>query len=156
VLGKTLYSTSGLDWSCVDWTFHYIGGAPVLTAWGFIFEKIQTPTVKAVKGVVPPSWFAFTDYTCGLPIPPQKFWETVVAARGAKGEKSPRWYVNLIRVAYEENLKVSHFQATQLRSVTPRSRLMDEYQDRVNAVVWGRKMMQTDTTHRIGLAPDES
>lgn len=154
--GKSPYSTSAVGQSCVAWKFHHMESAPVLTARGFVFEKIEALTDKATNGFVPHSWFTFTDYTSDLPTPPQKFWETIVAARDAKGEKAPRWYVGLIKMAYEENSKVYHLESTQRRDMTPRSELMDEYQERISAVVWDRKLMRTDVTQRIGLAPEDS
>lgn len=78
-----------------------------------------------------------------------------MAARDAKGEKSPRWYVRLIQMAYDSSFKI-YLRTTQARDLTPRSNLMDEYQDRVSAVVWDRKMMRTHATHRVGLVSYEA
>jgi len=71
--GKAPYSTSRLDKSCIEWKFHHIHEAPVLTARGFVFERIEALTDKATEGIVPPSWFVLTGYTRDVLIPPQKF-----------------------------------------------------------------------------------
>jgi hypothetical protein len=150
---KKVYSASGKY--PPFWKFGQDPKCWALTVRGFPLEEVGEVEDAAIAGVVPDSWFDFGGWWPEEnEIPPQDFWRTIVADRDAKGEKCPSWYAQACKVAFEEKLKGGDAATTQMKD-SINSQIVEDYLDRVQSVIWGRRLIRTKENGWLGLAPNK-
>ncbi|QDS69815.1 hypothetical protein FKW77_010499 [Venturia effusa] len=150
---KKVYSASGKY--PAKWEFGRDSTRWTLKAKGFPLEEVGDVMDPAIAGVVPDSWFECGDWFLeDNEMPPQDFWRTIVADRDAKGEKCPSWYAQACKVAFEEKSRGGDAAITQMKN-SINSQIVEAYLDRVQSVIWGRRLIRTKENGWLGLAANK-
>jgi len=123
---------------------------------GYRVDSVGSVSARVVAGVVPrefmqlciPSEFDGEEITKI----PEEFWRTLVADRNAKGGPPPAWYEkacleSLAHVNGNGDLDTAAIIANR------GSPLVTQYLERVQSVVWNRRLSRLTYTGRLGLLP---
>lgn len=149
---KKVYSAAGSYPG--NWTFGKTQQCWTLTTRGFALERVGFIEEPALAATIPESWFEFVGWEdCEGPTPGD-FWRTIVADRDSKGEKCPAWYAQASMVAFDDLSRVDGADArTSHIKDSINSQVVEEFLNRVEAVVWGKRLIKTKERHWLGLAP---
>ncbi|KAH8803481.1 heterokaryon incompatibility protein-domain-containing protein [Xylogone sp. PMI_703] len=124
----------------------------------FVRGIIHTSIVKigdpARSGVIPSHWFDIGNWSTRRRPVPDDFWRTLVADRGFDGVNPPPWYRRACEyVFYAE--RYPDDVDTKQPIEHGNSSIATEFLQRVQAVVWKRRMVLT-LDNSLGLVPEEA
>ncbi|MCJ1394577.1 hypothetical protein MMC18_007457 [Xylographa bjoerkii] len=113
---------------------------------GFILDKVDWLEEPARLGNIPWSWLGFGGWRDSRTDPPQAFWRTLVADRGANGRNPPTFYP---RACKESINKMTEGEPLDTKKLIDEGRctIVAEFLRRVQAVVWNRRLMHTERGH---------
>jgi hypothetical protein len=106
---------------------------------------------RAMEGIIPRDWFSMAKWNKRHGPAPEAFWRTLVADRGASGNKNPpSWY----RRAFEFELSDSGKGDVAVQRIVQfgKSSMTREFFRRVQSVIWNRRFVITDMG-AFGLVP---
>ena len=112
---------------------------------GFVLDTIKVKQSPATRGIIPCDWLELARWS-GSPEPvPDKFWRTLVADRGPEGHKLPPAYFPLAcKWAFEQNAESGQLNTTQMLANGKCPSIVTEFLQRVQSVVWGRRLILSD------------
>lgn len=148
-------------------TFHFT--AQTLCVKGFILDRVYAKQSPALMGNIPPGWMRFLGWTDTSTPAPENVWRTLVAGSDLNGDIPPLYYGQACTQAFQQ-IKLGHgFNLSQrFRQMTPdlglnvsqqlagSTALVRDFLDRVQSVVWGRRLIKTEEHGFDGLAPGET
>jgi hypothetical protein len=119
---------------------------------GFVLDRIKTKDAIATAGIVPMSWTRMGGWTNIDEVPPEIFWRTLVGNRNASGQRAPfHWgqacAATFARRAVGQDLDTGE----AIRHGCPDT--IRPFLERVQCVVWSRRLILLDRTDTLGLAP---
>ena len=125
---------------------------------GFILDHIQSIGDISIGGCIPCSWLQVAGWDEGaqkIEEPPEEFWRTLLANRGTEGQYPQPFYSIACREAFRRGKPGAAFNTNTL---TRESSIMTKFVQRINAVIYNRRLIRTqhDRSHglsRLGLAP---
>jgi hypothetical protein len=117
---------------------------------GFVLDRVSKIEEIARDGNIPQSWLDLGGWTKRDEDPPEEFWRTVVADRGPHGRNAPAFYPTACKEAVRKGLHGGIVQSKTLIH-EERCSIVAEFMRRVQAVIWNRCLMRTDSG-RLGLA----
>lgn len=121
---------------------------------GIIHTSIVKISDPARSGVIPPHWFEIGNWPTRKRPVPDDFWRTLVADRGFEGANPPPWYRRACEhVFYAERYLDDVDTKQPLENGS--SSIAAEFLQRVQAVVWKRRMILTHDKS-LGLVPEEA
>ncbi|MCJ1394513.1 hypothetical protein MMC18_007391 [Xylographa bjoerkii] len=109
---------------------------------GFILDKVGQVEEPARLGNIPWSWLGFGGWHDTRTDPPQEFWMTLVADRGANGRKPPAFYPRACKESVNKMTEGDPLDTKQLIN-EGRCTVVAEFLRRVQAVIWNRRLMHT-------------
>ncbi len=126
-------------------------GAPRISVEGFVLDTILFKQSPALMGNIPPGWVDFLGWNNIEDPPPEKAWQTLVGDRGMRSRAPPGYY----RRACEEIFqRVVPGYGLNIQQEIPRSgSITQKFLKRVEAVIWGRRLIKTEKHDFVGLAP---
>ena len=113
---------------------------------GFILDNVNRIEEPARLGNIPWSWLKFGKWQDTRIDPPQEFWRTLVADRGANGRNPPTFYP---RACKESINKMTEGEPLDTKKLIDEGRctIVAEFLRRVQAVIWNRRLMHTQRGH---------
>ena len=161
--GESPYLASG-QYRPMKWTFGEDPHYPILRAEGFILDTIQKLEDAARFAVVPAEWLKYGN----LDGPKEEsregtekrrvkesFWRTMVAGKGPDGKNPPPFYPSVCEETFSHAVEYGD---VNLRQIHDRStnKLQKDFIRRVKAVIWGRKLTETETHRCLALVPRQA
>jgi len=122
---------------------------------GFELDSISELESPAVLGNIPAEWLVLGGLESSSTEIPDRFWRTLVADRGQGGQKAPLYYRRACQITFSQRMEGGDLD-THDAIYNAQSSLVSEYVERVQAVVWSRRMMITAAKRLLGLVPKKS
>ena len=133
---------------------------------GFILDTVYDAQSPALMGNIPPSWMKLLGRGDKSTPPAEEVWRLLVANRGPHGHLPPMYYQIACQVVFE-NTQSDHGLSRSERftwlsldygininqQLTSSSGIVREFLDRMQSVVWGRRLIKTTAKGLLGLAP---
>lgn len=122
-----------------------------LIAKGFILDSIDVKLNPAIGGIIPAEWCDLENKT-RLEVQ-DSFWRTLVADRGPEGQKPPPSYYELAcKYAFGQSSDHGYLDSRELmmEDCPP---MVKEFLERVQSVVWMRRLIQSRNKRLLGLVP---
>jgi hypothetical protein len=124
---------------------------------GLILDKVALLGYPSQQGEIPKDWLKMGrregDGTDPADILPEDFWRTLVADRGPNSENAPRYYPRLLRWGIEQGVRGAALNTTRIID-RGGCEMAGNVLRRVQSVIWGRRLMRTESDGRLGLAPE--
>jgi len=118
---------------------------------GFVLDEVGPTKESSQSGNIPKGWPQFVGWNRKTDDPPDEFWRTIVADRGPGGSNAKVYYRRACKEAY--NMSVEHESLdTQTLIHAYHSEVFTQFVRRVQAVVWNRRLIRTESLGRIALA----
>ncbi len=153
-LGKRIYNASGLFKVTSNLKF---GEGPTVCSMyitGFVIDSIKQKQPYAFNGIIFNEWLTAGGWTDMSSLPPDEFWQTLVANRGPNGVNTPEYYSRACKAALSQWDRDSPIDTNTLIS-NDKSTIVADFLRRVQEVIWMRRLINTE--HDVlGLAPKES
>lgn len=141
-------------------------GRSTLTVRGFVLDEITETYNASSFGAVPGDWLEAGGWAKekdgSIPPPPEALWRTLVADRDNEGHVPARWYPMVFQSVAKERGLAYGFETYRFIHESTNAWIAELFR-RVQAVVWGRKLINTQgkytkylsgtPTQGIGLAP---
>ena len=126
-------------------------GVPRISVEGFILDAIHLKKPPAMMGNIPAGWVESLGWQNIEDPAPEKAWRTL-AGDCTRGSGSPSGYY---RRACEEVFQrtVPGYGLNVQREIPRSGPIIQEFLKRVEAVVWGRRLIRTEKHGFVGLAP---
>ncbi|OCK98442.1 HET-domain-containing protein [Cenococcum geophilum 1.58] len=145
----------------LSWEFGQGVCAKSLSVDGFILESIQKVQPSALKACIPLKWTRFVGWDGVSSPPPERFWRTLTANRDSSGNRAPSYYERLCGYAFQQSGKFGTDNVLDIGSLIDSgfSRVVKDYLQRVQSVVWNKRLITTDSPKSegglqlLGLAP---
>lgn len=119
---------------------------------GFVLDRIKTKDAIATAGIVPISWTRMGGWTCIDEVPPEIFWRTLVGNRNASGQRAPFHWGQVCAAAFARRAVGQDLDTGEaIRHGCPDT--IRAFLERVQCVVWSRRLISLDRTDTLGLAP---
>ena len=126
--------------------------APLLNVKGFTIDPVQAMTSPALTGNIPLGWAEFLGWKNISEPPPDKVWRTLVGDRGRDTRDfAPATYQRACGHAFQR-MKTG-IGVILSRAAHYGDRLVQEFAQLAEAVVYGRRLIRTKEHGFIGLAP---
>ncbi len=126
-------------------------GAPRISVEGFILDAIHLEKPPALMGNIPPGWVYFLGWKNIEDPPPEKAWRSLVGDCGMGSIPPPGYYQRACEKVFR---RVGPGSSLNIQQEILRSGPMtQEFLQRVEAVVWGRRLIKTEKHGFVGLAP---
>lgn len=121
---------------------------------GFVLDVILNVTrSSAAEGIIPFDWLSFAGWKDKTEMPPEHFWRTLVADRGQYGENAPTTYRRACQYAFDQYPTALNIK--ELLSESP-PLIVSQFLERVQSVVWMKRLIRTERENLLGLVPDET
>ncbi|KAH7386360.1 heterokaryon incompatibility protein-domain-containing protein [Cadophora sp. MPI-SDFR-AT-0126] len=122
---------------------------------GFRLDTISELKPRAAEGIILYEWLEtggckITDEADFVPEP---FWRTLVADRGPNGSNVPSWYRRAFLHCLAESTPNGDINTKALIKACADSTLVVDFLQRVQSVIWNRKLLVSKDNKWIGLAP---
>jgi hypothetical protein len=162
--GKRLYDASKRKATRDDWRFSdpLTEHSHSLFIRGFVLDRIGEVKPSALKGAIPESWLGLSEwdarragYDATVDPPPDRLWRTLVADRDARGLNPPIYYRTACQFAVSHSVDGDGVQ-TQTLIDHGGSSITTEFLQRVQSVIWNRRMFKLKTLGLLGLAPERA
>jgi Heterokaryon incompatibility protein (HET) len=137
-----------------EWSFSKNAAIPSLSIRGFILDTVARTEDSARSGVIPDSWMKFGGWLSGEKSQRECFWRTMVADRGPRGENPPTYYELACTNLLQERVRDDDINTGQIIERI-NSSILIEFTERLQSVIWGRKLIKTKTHGFIGLGPSK-
>jgi hypothetical protein len=111
---------------------------------GFILDTVANVEVASQGGNIPEEWVRLGGWEDTDDDPPQEFWRTLVADRGRHGRNPPTYYARACKESITKGLKSGSLNTTELIN-DGRCSVVAEFFRRVQAVIWNRSLMRTES-----------
>jgi hypothetical protein len=111
---------------------------------GFVFDKVAIVEVASQAGNVPEKWVRQGGWEDTDDDSPQEFWRTLVANRGHNGRNPPSYYARACKESITKGLTSGSLNTTELIN-DGRCSVVAEFFRRVQAVIWNRSLMRTES-----------
>ena len=119
---------------------------------GFILDTVEELDAVAIMGILPQTWLKLGRWTNRAEYPPEELWRTLVGDRGPNGRNAEVYYARVCREALNMTDGVDEpgtlVTVSSLKS--GRYSLVREFAQRVQAVIWNRRLVRTRHGH-LGL-----
>jgi hypothetical protein len=124
---------------------------------GCILDSIEQRGVSAENGI-PAKWRELGGWEETASSPPERFWRTLVANRGQCASNPLHYFKKACKYVYTED-RITNFQhatrvATEVREDHPE--FVAEFLQRVQSIIWKRRMILTEQERLLGLAPESA
>ncbi|KAI4712549.1 hypothetical protein J4E89_002817 [Alternaria sp. Ai002NY15] len=122
---------------------------------GFRVDEIDEVKDASQGGSIPNSWLELSKWEppYGENDPPNDFWRTIVADRGADNNNPPYYYARACRESVDKGGRESGSVNTTALIQNERNSIIAAFCRRVHAVIWGRSLFRTEKG-RLGLGKD--
>jgi hypothetical protein len=117
---------------------------------GCILDSIKEIGPIAQIGV-PTKWRELGGWNGGSP-PPERFWRTLTGNRGQDASNPPHYFKRACAFFFASERTADDQYATTVRDDHPK--FVAEYLQRVQAIIWKRRMIITGQERLLGLAPE--
>jgi hypothetical protein len=126
---------------------------------GFVLDTINEMSHSAMQGNVPFEWMELAGWEDPSVPPPDAFWRTLIADRDADGSNPPLYYEIACQQAFAQRAALddlnTHRWILAHRSMKASiEKVVVEYLQRLQSVVWKRRLVKTAIEEALGLAPD--
>ena len=128
---------------------------------GFVLDTVGHVGQVSQQGAIPSSWMSTSlgDWRLpsdedNAPDPPDAFWRTIVADRGANNLNPPYYYARACKESFLKGGLVSGAVNTITLVQNEQNSIVAEFCRRVQAVIWNRAMIKTANGH-LGLASEK-
>ncbi|KAL9623318.1 MAG: hypothetical protein Q9160_002425 [Pyrenula sp. 1 TL-2023] len=138
----------------------FIRGRTLITT-GFVLDTVGVKKSPAFEGIIPSTWLDLVDWHGGTSQVPDEFWRTLVADRGAGGQKQPPAYFPLAcKWVFDQRSKRGGINTTELLTFGKCPSIATEFIRRVQSVVWARRLIRSEgrrgSSRLLGLVPAEA
>ena len=128
---------------------------------GFVLDTIKERSQPAMQGNVPLQWLKLAGWEDSSVSPPDAFWRTLIADRDADGGNPPLYYEIACQQAFaqrapEDDLNTHHWIQANRSIKASIEKVVVEYLQRLQSIVWGRRLAKTTTLEALGLIPDQA
>ena len=119
---------------------------------GFVLARIKERQAKATAGIIPYDWISAGGWSDTQDYPPEQFWRTLVGNRDLYNERPPTHWKRICRDAFQRRPRRGDL-------ITSESIMYDcpsavqEFLERVQCVVWSRRLILLEKLGSLGLAP---
>lgn len=120
---------------------------------GFVLDTIHEKDAASQLGNIPSGWLK-RGQRHSTKTDEDTFWRTLVADRGPKGS-APLFYKNVIRAALQAASSYNDYD-TDKHIRTSSSEIVSDVLRRIQATIWGRRLIETEQLKLLGLAPEKS
>jgi hypothetical protein len=117
---------------------------------GCILDSIKETGPIAQIGV-PTKWRELGGWNGGSP-PPERFWRTLTGNRGQDASNPPHYFQRACAFFFASERTTDDQYATAVHDDHPK--FVAEFLQRVQAIIWKRRMIITDQERLLGLAPE--
>ena len=114
---------------------------------GCILDSIKETGPIARVGV-PTKWLELGGWNGGSP-PPERFWRTLTGNRGRDASNTPHYFQRACAFFFSSGRVTDDQYATAVRDDHPK--FVAEFLQRVQAIIWKRRMIITDQERLLGL-----
>ncbi len=126
---------------------------------GFVLDRIAEKALPALQGNVPLAWLELAGWKDPSTAPPDAFWRTLIADRDADGKNPPLYYELACQQAFaqravEDDLPTHRLILANSRLKAVTQKVVVEYLQRVQSIVWMRRLIKTENKSALGLVPD--
>jgi hypothetical protein len=119
---------------------------------GFVLDRIKTKDAIATAGIVPMTWTKMGGWTSLDETPPEIFWRTLVGNRNASGQRAPFHWGQVCTAAFTRRAVGQDLDTGEaIRHGCPDT--VRAFLERVQSVVWSRRLIRFDRLDTLGLAP---
>lgn len=122
---------------------------------GLLLDTIEAKTSPAFEGIIPPDWFELGGWTDTRTVPPERLWRTLVADGGQDGANPPTYYSRALQHALAQTVQGGSLN-TQAQIAKGGSTVVVKFLQRLQAVVWTRRLIRTKCYGFLGLVPRET
>ena len=127
---------------------------------GFVLDSIQRKSLPAIQGNIPFEWIGFVEWEDVNLGPPDAFWRTLVANRTSDGNPPPHYYEHACHQAFlysdGDDLNTDRVLSAHRNVRLVTAKIITEFLQRVQAVVWRRRMALTGELSALGLVPENT
>lgn len=116
---------------------------------GFVLDRVAKVGVASQSGAIPEEWITLGGWRDIAADPPEEFWRTLVANRGRHGHNPPTYYSRALKESISKGLTSGALNTTELIN-DGRCSVISEFFRRVQAVIWNRSLMRTES-YRLGI-----
>ena len=152
-IGKRPYNASrGYP---IIYSFGEQSSSTSLFADGCILDSIEQRRVTADNGI-PPQWRELGGWEEGARSPPERFWRTLIANRGQDASNPPHYFEKACKFVYTEDSLSAHAYSTRVGTEVREDHpeFVAEFLQRVQSIIWKRRMILTEQEQLLGLAPE--
>ncbi|KAK3167531.1 hypothetical protein OEA41_010658 [Lepraria neglecta] len=137
-------------------TFHFSNHSktPTLYTEGFALDTVHAKQQPALMKNIPSGWTDFLGWTNTDTNPPDKLWRLLAADRGPDCNPLPHFY-HLAYAKSFQQIEPGHG-LDIAKELTTAGVAMKQFLKRVQSVVWGRRLMRTNSHRLVGLVPAET
>ena len=118
---------------------------------GCILDSIKETGPIAQVGV-PTKWLELGGWNGGSPLP-ERFWRTLTGNRGRDASNAPHYFRRACALFFASERTTDDQYATAVREDHPK--YVAEYLQRVQAIIWKRRMIITDQERLLGLGSED-
>ena len=123
---------------------------------GFVLDLIGHVEDASQNGNVPPEWLQLGGWAVEYEAessedPPDALWRTLVADRGPEGSNAKEYYRKACQYAVQHSTANAGLQTTDLKHRG--HPILVEFLQRMEAVVWNRRLFKSEREGSLGLAP---
>ena len=128
---------------------------------GFVLDTISEKALPATQGNVPVEWLELGGWENTSHAPPDAFWRTLIADRDSGGKNPPLYYELACQQAFAQRAPGDDLNTHKLILANSRSKAMSqkvviEYLQRLQAIVWKRSLITTTHKSLLGLVPHKA
>ena len=123
-----------------------------LFARGLRVDTISKLGPRASEGIILYEWRELGSCVVGQQVP-DSFWKTLVADRGPDGSHAPSWYARAFLYCLHHNPTGDINTNRLIHECEADSSLVVDFLQRVQSVIWNRKLLVSKDKGWIGLAP---
>ena len=128
---------------------------------GFVLDVIKEKKLQALQGNVPFAWLELGKWNDTSALPPDAFWRTLVADRGPDGDNPPLYYQLACRHVFAQTAPGDGLNTERLIRInskpeTVNEKVIVEYLQRVQSMIWMRRLATTRELDALALVPAET
>ncbi|KAG4427563.1 hypothetical protein IFR05_016954 [Cadophora sp. M221] len=128
----------------------------LLVVTGFRLDIISKLGPRASEGIILHEWLQMGGCITSKEVDtvPDAFWRTLVADRGPNGSNAPSWYRRAFLYCLAESTPTGDINTSRLiETGEVGSNLVIDFLERVQSIIWNRKLIVSQKSNLIGLAP---
>ena len=128
-------------------------GVPRISVKGFTLDAVQAKQSPALMGNIPPGWVDFLGWKNSNGPPPDKAWRTLIGDRDFELNPPPAALYRRVCESVFQGVEPGY--GLNIKHELRRSRRIhaEDFLNRVEEVIWGRRLIRTEKHSFVGLAP---